>query len=134
MKKTILYLLISVLAGAGVAYYMYNKPVEGAGSMNTDFKIQSSELFAEFEKDETASNTKFLDKVIEVSGTVQSVKTEEGKTSVVLDGGMMFGIICELDPNADHKRTEFKEGESATFKGICTGMLMDVVLVRCVEI
>lgn len=134
MKKALPIVFILVLVGGGIAYYMYNKPVEGAGSMDTDFKITSTELFSEFETNETASNEKYLDKAIEVTGTIQSVTSDENGLSVFLDGGMMFGIKCEYDPNAEHKRTNFKKGESITVKGVCTGMLSDVVLVRCVEI
>ena len=42
----------------------------------------------------------------------------------------MGGVICQMEPSFEG---EFETGESATFKGLCTGYLMDVILVRCVE-
>ena len=70
-----------------------------------------------------------------VSGTVKDVsKNEEGIVSVTLDAGQdMFGVICQLDQLTKHAREDFPIGEKVNFKGVCTGMLMDVVLVRCVE-
>ena len=60
---------------------------------------------------------------------------EEGRTSITLESGSeMFGVICQLDNLTKHARTNFKEGEEIKLKGICTGVLMDVVLVRCVEV
>ena len=47
---------------------------------------------------------------------------------------MLGGVICQLDELSEHKRTEFETGETVQLKGRCTGMLMDVVLVRCVEL
>ena len=134
MKKILSIVLLLAIIGGAVGYYMYNKAPDNVLSLKTDYKLNASDLFSAFETDENTANGKFLDKVVEITGKVISVKNEEGKTSGTIDGGgMMFGVICELDPMADHKRVNFEEGEEVKFKGICTGMLMDVVLVRCVE-
>ena len=135
MKKIAIIIGLLAIIGAGVGYMMYNKPHKDIKSTKADITISAEELFTAYEADETAANTKFLDKMIEVKGKVLEVKTdEEGNTAVSLEGGgMMFGVICNLDALSEHKRTEFQTGEEVTFKGICTGLLMDVVLVRCVE-
>ena len=119
-----------------VAYFMYNKPHADMHRAASDFTMTSQELFAAFESDEAAANQKYLDKVLQVTGEVLETSTdEEGLVTVNLDGGgMMFGVICKLDPLSDPARTTFPSGAEVTFKGICTGMLMDVVLVRCVEV
>ena len=100
-----------------------------------DVAISAPDLFAEFSADEATANTSYLDKVIQVEGTVKEVsQSADGLTKVTLESGDdMFGVICQLDQLSEHKRTDFQTGESVTFKGKCTGMLMDVVLVRCVE-
>ena len=131
-------LIVGALAimGIGIGVMIYNKPHKNMQSATADLIIPAIELFTAFEQDENAANEKYLDKVVQVSGTVQEVKKDEdGNLGITLDGGsMMFGVICKLDALSEHKRTEFKEGEKVTFKGICTGILMDVVLERCVEI
>src|SRR5690606_11904509 len=101
-----------------------------------DFVVAAPAFFSEFELDETAANLKYLDKVIEISGSVRSFsKDEEGIVSITLGtDNELSGVICQLDQLTTHKRTTFESGEAVKFKGICTGMLMDVVLVRCVEI
>jgi hypothetical protein len=43
-------------------------------------------------------------------------------------------VNCQLDELTEHKNTTFTPGDKVIFKGICTGMLMDVVMVRCVEV
>lgn len=103
------------------------------GSASADFKMAATELFEQFDADETAANAKYLDKVIEVEGSVLSVSEEEESITITLEaGGMLGGVICQLDPLTKHEKTSFAEGEKLKIKGICTGMLMDVVLVRCV--
>ncbi len=135
MKKYLIILAILAVAGMVIGYSIYNKPHQNIAKAGSDFQMTATELFDSFEADEAAANKKYLDKIIEVSGTVREVKTgEEGSATVILEAGsMMFGVSCQLDPLTKHKRTDFKEGEAIILKGKCTGILMDVVLVRCVE-
>ena len=135
MKKAMLIIGILAVAGAGIGYKIYNKPHKDIKSAKADISLNAAELFSAYEQDENAANTKFLDKTVQITGTVQEVKKDDdGNMGITLDGGgMMFGVTCKLDPLSEHKRTKFEVGETVTFKGICTGMLMDVVIERCVE-
>ncbi|MCB0572016.1 MAG: hypothetical protein KDC66_19760 [Phaeodactylibacter sp.] len=134
MKKILIAVLLLAVIGLGVGYMIYNKPFENMNRAKADMAMSATELFTAYENDEAAANSKFLDKIIEVSGTVKEANTDEaGNISITLEcGSDMFGVICQLDNLAEQPRKDFKEGESLTLKGICTGMLMDVVLVRCV--
>jgi hypothetical protein len=133
-RKTILLgLLILLLTGAFIGYRMYNKPHRDLTNAAADFTLSATELFAGYEADEAAANTKYLDQVIRVKGTIMAINTDEaGQTSLTLDaGGLMGGVICQMDPALE---IIFAEGQEVTLNGLCTGMLMDVVLVRCVPV
>ncbi len=136
MKKYIKYVVILIVLGIAFGFYLYNKPHKNIGRAKADFEMKASNLYQEFETDESAANEKFLDKVITVSGTIREVtKDEEGNTSLMLETeSPLASVICQLDNLTDHDRTDFKAGEKVSFKGICTGLLMDVVMVRCVEV
>ena len=134
MKKLLgIGLLLALIAG-GIGYFMYNKPHQNMENAKADVVLDARELFTAFEANETEANQKYLDKVVKVSGLVKEVSTdEEGNVSVTLESGSeMFGVICQMDNLTKQEKTDFKIGEQVTLKGICTGMLMDVVLVRCV--
>lgn len=134
MKKIIIITLALILVAAGVGLYMWNKPHQDIAAANADITISANELLTAFQTDENAANTKFNDKIVEVSGQVRTANTDGGKTIVTLDAGdSMAAVTCELDELVKHKRTEFSTGDPVTFKCTCTGILMDVVLVRCVE-
>lgn len=136
MKKYLIFLLLAAIIGGGAAYFMANKPHKNMTEAKADISIDAVSLLGAFEADENAANTKYLDKVVEVKGAVADVsKSDDGTIKVTLDtGNPMSGVICELDNLTQHPRTEFPLGEQVTFKGNCTGILMDVVLVRCVEV
>lgn len=135
MKKYLIFAILVGIVAAGFGFYMYNKPHKNIESSKVDFKMEAKTLFAEFEENEAAANTKYLDKIVEVSGIVKAVNSEDGETSIMLEtGNEMSGVNCSLDNLTKHKRVTFTIGEKVSFKGLCTGVLMDVVIVRCVEV
>lgn len=122
------------LIGAGVGYYMWNKPHQNMNTAKTDVRIDAAALFQEYNADETACNEKYLDKVIAVNGKVKEVTTDEESTKISLETGDAFGVRCELSKTTTHPRTEFNPGEQVTFKGTCSGLNFDVLLSNCVEV
>lgn len=134
MRKILLIAGVLVFGLVVLAYFIYNKPHKNMERASADIELSATELFTAFETDESTANEKYLDKVLAVTGEVRSVQTnEEGTVTVTLSAGSdMFGVICELDTLSERPKTNFQPGETITLKGICTGMLMDVVLVRCV--
>jgi hypothetical protein len=136
MKKILL--ITAGLAAIGIiaGVLLFNKPHKNIRNTPPDYSLTSQQLFTAFASDEAAANKKYLDKIIQLKGKVTASSIdEEGLSSITLEGGdMMFGVICKLDALAEHKRKDFAKGEEISVKGICSGMLMDVVLVRCVEI
>ena len=134
MKKWIIIILaIGLVAGLAIGVYMYNKPLEGMDSQQADFAISAVDLYTAFDSDEENANTTYLGKVVQVNGVIQTISdTEEGQPSILLEaGGLMGGVICRLDPSA---KGSFTVGQPVTFRGECTGKLMDVELARCVVI
>ena len=135
MKRLLLIGLGAALIATIIGLAMYHKPHQSMTKAKPDYTLSAQALFSEYEADEANSNKKYLDKVIIVSGEVLTSDTESDQTRITLDaGGMLGGVICQLDPLSEHSRTSFSPGESVGFKGLCTGMLMDVVLVRCIEV
>lgn len=128
LKITGIILLFTVVAVSLYAWlYIWNKPqlnVEDSKAV----KVTAAALFSEYSSNEKEANSKYIDKVVEVTGEINSVsKNSEGKTVVLLKtDDLMFGVNCTLEQAAD-----VKAGESISLKGICTGYLTDVVLIRC---
>lgn len=134
MKRIILALLVLGFIGAGTGFYLYNKPVESLKKAKPDFNLSAEELFSAFDTNEATSNEKYLDKIIELTGEIREINKESTeKLSITLNSGSeMFGVICELDQSQFEKSETFQVGQKISIKGQCTGMLMDVVLVRCI--
>lgn len=121
---------VSLLIGAG--FYFINKPNKSLNRTKPDLQITALELFQAFNSDEIAANQSYLDKVIIVSGQIREVHEGNVLKITLNTDHDMFGIICEFDPDTPVNRADYFIGKEVSIKGLCTGMLMDVVMTRCV--
>jgi tRNA 2-selenouridine synthase SelU len=99
-----------------------------------DFAMTSIDLQRAFEDNEAVSIAKYANKIIEVTGTIESVKAGEGNiTNVALKtGSELSSVICTLSSQSDP--AALVSGREVTIRGECSGFLLDVLLNNCVVI
>ena len=120
--------LLCIAAGGVIGYRMYNKPHRSAAE-ETAVVLTATQLSQEYEKDEAASNKKYLGNVVQVNGTVSEVSlSQQKKTVILLTGSGMSGVQCSLQEEVPG----IKKGDRVTIKGFCTGYLTDVIIDRCI--
>ena len=130
-KKIVLPLILLSVGIAIVAYNVYNKPHIDVVDAKADVLVTAENLFTEFSTDEATANAEYLDKIIQVKGIVQKLEIENGIGIVTLKTEDDVGSVqCNLSTEAKNDFNVLKENELVTIKGICTGYLMDVVLVK----
>ena len=133
MKKVLLIIFILAVVGASTAWYLYNKPVADMNDLNAEYTLSASELFNSFNENEDSANAKYLGKIVEISGTIRELKSdEEGETVILETDDMIFGVNCALSSGQESNFKKLKTGTNINIKGECTGISMDVVLVRCI--
>ena len=129
LKKITISALIMLVILCLAVYKMYNKPHKNIAKSKPDVQLTHDKLVNAFIADEDKANAQYLDKVVEVTGPIVKINHEENKTIISLGKGDLFGNIdCHM--SVDNKNLVV--GEKVTIKGVCTGYLMNVVLVRCV--
>jgi hypothetical protein len=135
MKKTsriiLLVLGIGLLIGGITAYYLWNKPqrtVEGEKGI----VITADSLIAIYNADEKAADAKYLNKAIQVQGTVAKVeKNQDGQTTVLFaSADPMSSVFCTMRD----KDANVSAGSVITLKGFCSGHTMDVLLTDCIVV
>ena len=131
MKKLLIIVLILVAGAGSYGYYLYTKPRSGAADMKTAYITDAKSLLAEFSTDENSANAKYLGKAIEVSGTIRSIETDDrGTMNVSIETNEMGAVNCQFEKK--DQMPELAAGKSINVKGVCSGYLLDVVLVDCV--
>lgn len=124
--------LFIAIAGIGTAIYLYVKPHTDLSKAKPDFIITAIDLQKAFEENETAATTKYVKKIVEVTGEVVSVAAGEANAiNVTLKSGSdLSSVICTFPSSID--KSKFTPGSRITIRGECSGFLMDVLLNNCV--
>lgn len=130
MKKWIKVLLIAggigLIGGLGLLYWIFNKPHRDVAK-EKGIQLTAQQLFDAFRNDEATANKLYLDKAIELSGTVADVSTNQEGQKVVnfSTNDPFFTINCtfKTDPG------NLQPGDAIVFKGICTGFIPDASVV-----
>lgn len=129
-RKIALLVFALALVGGIIGYKMYTKPHKEVTDSKADFSLSSADLYRAYGENEREANTKYLNKILEVKGTISTINTVDVGSSFVLDSGdPMGGITCEFESSDATK--DLAVGQTVSVKGFCTGKLIDVVLTRC---
>jgi len=133
-KKNLLFILITVLLVSLCigGWYMYTQilnPKHREIEKEKGISINAEELYQSFLSDEKAANAAYLEKAIEINGKIGSISKNADSSQVLFlqTSDPVFGVNCTMEEKAEN----LKAGDSVRVKGICSGFINDVVLIRC---
>ena len=125
------FLLLATLGLVASVYY-YNKPHVDVKKSEATYVLTAQNLIDEYRDNETDTNKKYSEKVIQVKGKVFEISTLKGNSVITLkDEGLESSIICHMLPEDNKRALQFEKGDEINVKGVCMGYLMDVIMVRC---
>jgi hypothetical protein len=83
-------------------------------------KVTAKDLYDAFHANEVSANSKYKDKVVEVTGEVHGVKERyvELSESDQFSGGL---VHVTFDSNSKNKMSSLKKGDKIKVRGICKG-------------
>jgi len=127
-KTTIILAAILIAAALGIyAWREFHRTNEDLTGVKPAYTVDAKTLISEFESSDSAANTKYLGKIVQVSGMVKQVdKDDEGKYTVVLgDTAEMSSVRCAMDSVHAANATSLQRGQSVKVKGAFTGFKKD---------
>jgi hypothetical protein len=133
-KIALFFVVFIALSVILAALYMYNLKKTDMAKAKPDFIITASALQKAFENDETAASALYINKILEVTGKIATVKPAENNVlniSLETDSDLS-SVICTFTAVADP--SGFRAGDIITLRGECSGFLMDVLLNNCAQI
>jgi|GEM_PF-2679350 len=99
-------------------------------------EISASLLLKAYEDNEIKADKDYKDKLVSVSGTIDSISVMLGKTFIVINGGGQYeilGVQCYLkDQTEIDKAAELKKGQKIIITGRISGKSMNIVMNDCV--
>ena len=128
-QKIILIIIIIISIIAVIFYKTYNKEHINVEKTSAKYTMTSQKLIDDFLMDEDEANKKYVNQIIQVTGTISEID----KVSITIkDVNSESTVQCNFSDKINN--TNLKQGQKITIKGLCTGYLLDVVLIECVLI
>lgn len=116
----------------------FSDPESDAGRVNVmtepAIQITPRQLFAEYEANDVAADRKYKGKVLQMTGTVDSISRDILDTIyVTLQAGnaTFFRIQCFFDDSSEEAVAKLSSGQSLTIRGRCDGKFGNVMLKDC---
>jgi hypothetical protein len=137
-KRNILILFLAIIVIAAiVGYSIWNEPHRDIKSA-TALKVSAVALYDNLTKDSANMKSKFVSRVVDVSGEVKQIlKNQNGDQIILLKTNVSDGSVnCTMEEKANN----VKPGNTISIKGICSGYIGgdldmglpgDVFLIRC---
>jgi hypothetical protein len=131
VKIALFVVLLIAVSGILAAVILYNKKHIDTATARPDFIITATALQKEFEENEPTASARYINKILEVTGTIVTVTPIDSiHLNISLKtGSEMSSVICAFPAIGDPSK--LKTGEKVTLRGECSGFLMDVLLKNC---
>src|SRR5882757_7740040 len=129
MKKKIIIALSIIAAIVSIGFItlkIMTKNAERNVETEKGIVVSAAQLASEFSTQEDSANKKYLNKTLEISGTVASIDTNENHQSVVLlkNADAAAGVLVTFKKKIENVAA----GNTITAKGICTGFLSNITV------
>ena len=113
------------------ALYMFNLKQTDMAKAKPDFIITATGLQKEFEDNESTASARYINKILEVTGTIGSITlADSNNLNISLKTGSdISSVICTFPAIGDPSK--FKAGDEIKLRGECSGFLMDVLINNC---
>lgn len=124
-------LIVVALIAFFIGYKQFNKPHADVSKSKAVYTLTADSLLNAYIENENLADEKFANQIIQIHGKVSSV--ERNSTNVIVNlqtEDIESGVSCYFDSES---KLDVIEQQQITLKGICTGYLLDVILIDCVK-
>ena len=132
LKNTLSAGLLSIFIILGGGSLDTDGDAEKISVATPDYVLSANKLFKEYDKNSVAADAKYEDKIVVVSGTIQSIGKDIMDTAYLVIGGTGFldGVQCMLPAGQEGLVARVSKGQYVTLKGKVSGQIMGNVIVN----
>ena len=128
-KKWLLALLVLLLAGAAVVWWLFSLKYDDTATVKADFTVNAMDFIKEFKQDMTAANKKYSEKIIVVNGTISAIETADTTANIKMaDTTNGAYIIFAFQQQHLAEAKAMKKGEPVSIKGSCSNGALSSIL------
>ncbi len=93
---------------------------------NTEYSISASKLAGQYLEDESAADSIYLGKKLQISGTLLHVEPGTSQQTWTVEGSGSANIRIEFP--VEQLPAPLPSGSQVSVKGVCAGFLLDVII------
>lgn len=123
MKKKVAILVILLVLVAVAAYKYTYKPHRDIAAEEGSFTVTADKIFSEFQADENSANAKYLDKTIDVSGTISGI--DAATKSIVINDKLFATFKDDLPKTLQLKAKIAIKGRFVGYDALVEELKMD---------
>ena len=128
-KKWLLALLVLLLSGGAVAWYLFTLKYDDTATVKADYTVNAMDFIKEFKQDMAAANKKYSEKIIVVNGTVSAIEAADTTANIkMVDTTNGAYLIFAFQQQHLQEAKAMKEGEAVSIKGSCSNGAFSSIL------
>lgn len=121
-KKVLLGALIVLLAGTGVAWYIFTEKFSDTADRKPAYTVEAMDFIREFEKNDSLANKKYTEKIIAVNGIVSAIESADTTANIKFTDTLSGSyIIFAFQQQHLAEAKQLKVGDKVSIKGSCSG-------------
>jgi hypothetical protein len=126
---------IVLLVLAFLVYFHINREQPNTQYFDTQAQLSPNEFISLFDSINGNQAEQYIDKAIEIKGSLRKVTLREGTYTLFIDSDEEGRFIqCEMQTDQTQKVQSIQTDEMITVKGIFKGVLLDAILLNCILI
>jgi len=131
--KIVIGFILMISIGLLFVLILYNKPLSDIKKSKADITLSAQDLIDDYSKDELLADKKYVNNIIEIKGDIFKITADNGNSIIAFKNiNGESSVLCHMLPEENLNVLKLKKNNPVIIKGICTGYLLDVIMVRCV--
>ena len=129
LKRVLIGGLLLLLIGGAAVWYIFNEKFTDTSERKAAFTVNAIDLIHEFQKSDSLANKKYAEQIITVNGRISELEAADTTINVkMVDTLTDAYIIFAFQQQHLKEAKQFKEGDSVSIKGSCSGGIYSEIL------
>ena len=129
LKRVLIGGLLLLLSGGAAVWYILNEKFTDTSERKAAFTVNAIDLIHEFQKSDSLANKKYAEQIITVNGRISELEAADTTINVkMVDTLTDAYIIFAFQQQHLKEAKQFKEGDSVSIKGSCSGGIYSEIL------